>query len=170
MSNFEKGNAADAPARKYFYSVCKNCGSKLHIDNRICGTCGKRYKDFGEIPRLYETDEDPGVYRHNIDHPEGCPACAASCGYCHSFGLPFPSPKANCGECGKWRAACCKKARKLPALGDVMPGVPVADILARRKGLENVFEAYRVFFAEKVAGCRSHVPDAGNAAPHERSA
>jgi ribosomal protein L40E len=141
MAREEKG-AADAPERKYYYSVCKNCGAKLHIDNMICGRCGKRYKDFGEIPTLYVTDEDPGVYRHNLDFPEGCPACAASCGYCYSFGAPFPSPKAGCGECGKWRAACCKKARRL-AVG---------------------------FDRAEIAGCRSHVPETGNAAPHWKSA
>jgi hypothetical protein len=157
---------------KFYYQLCGHCGERVHIDNLICGECGRRVKDFGERGRIYETSEDPKLTRHNLDSASGCPACAASCGYCHSFGAPEPSVKAHCAVCDKWRAACCKKARRLPTLNDVMPDIPVADILERKEGLENVPEALKTFLAEKIAECRSHVPDTGSAEfpPHEKSA
>jgi hypothetical protein len=144
MSNFEKQGAAGAPPVKYWYSVCKHCGARLHIDNLYCEKCGRRYRDIGESGTLYETSEDPKLRRFNLDHPEGCRVCAAWCGWCYSFGVAVPDKKAKCHECGKTRAACCKKARKLP-----FP-----------------------FTAEEMRGCHSHVAEGADFAspPGEKSA
>jgi ribosomal protein L40E len=133
MSKFEERGATAAPG-KFYYQICKHCKAHVHIDNLRCGKCGKRVRDIGERGRIYQTSEDPKLVRHNLDFENGCPACSASCSYCHSFGVPEPSPKAYCSGCDKWRAVCCMKARKLE-LG---------------------------FDTEKIAGCRSHVPDTGS--------
>jgi hypothetical protein len=143
----EKG---DARKTTYFYKICPACGAKSHLENDYCLKCKRRI----EGGAVYNTENDPGVTRANLDYPGGCCECGEGCRWCFSFGMKEPSQKAFCGGCGKARAECCARARMLPILTDVMPDFSMSEILKGAAGdYKTIQETLKEMLNEAAREC-----------------
>jgi hypothetical protein len=167
---------AGAAAAKHNYTLCPQCKERAHPDARYCLKCGTQIWGPGEpFPALYSDEGPQKLVRPNLDHPEGCPACVrvrgTPCAYCHSFGMKQPSEKAHCQYCGADKKECCRKARELPGLLDLLqerfPGYSLNNLLRGRNfeggfTVKDVMETWKAMYADGVAECRTHIRPAAD--------
>ena len=160
MSKIDDKKGQTEQSGVYFYKICRNCGAAAHIDNLHCSKCGKRLKEPGGIETFYKTPVKPDARRMNLDHPDGCPACGAGCGYCFSFGAKEKHPKTYCGDCGRVRKDCCGRAAKLPGVPDILPEMTVKQAIAALWGKTEehkiMNEEFTEMLGEKMRECWRH--------------